>query len=120
MRRASLLLSVCAIFALLPGAGFAADIPYSVNVTPEEKLSGIVDQDDSSGDMNSAKGTASGPLAGDYAVDLLDLNAALTGPGATLDVNFDRRNQQLRARLDSCPSPDRCTMGDWVTLWESK
>jgi hypothetical protein len=120
MGRADLLRCVCAIFALSPGAAFAADIPYSVNVTSAEKLSGIVDQDDSSGDMNSAKGTASGPVAGDFAVDQLTLNAALTGPGQKLEVNFDRRNQQLRARMDICASADNCTEGAWVTLWESK
>jgi hypothetical protein len=120
MRRAKLLLSLAAISAacLLPVAANAADIPYSINLGPTEKLTGIVDQDDSSGDINSAKGSATGPVSGDYAVDPATVNAALTGAGQKLEINFNRRDQQVRARLDICASADGCTTGDWVTLWE--
>ena len=120
MQRANVLLGLCAMSAaiLSPGAASAGDIPYSVNLTPDEKLSGTVDQDDSSGEMNSAKGTASGPVSGDYAVSLTNLNTTLTATGVKLDVTFNRRDQQLRARLDTCATPATCTEGAWVIVWE--
>ena len=113
------IVAVSAMFAgLIPGAASAGDIPYSVNLTADEKLSGLIDQDDSSGDINSAKGAATGPVSGNYSVDPANLNAALAGPGQKLEVNLNRRDQQVRARLDACTTPDSCTEGNWVTLWE--
>lgn len=112
-----------AIFAafvgLLPGAAAAGEIPYAVALGSNEQLSGVVVQDDSSGEVQSAKGTASGVVSGAYALDGGNANAKMHGATWKLDVNLDRKSQLLRARLDACPvNLDNCTPGNWVTLWE--
>ena len=108
-----------ALAGLLSGPAAAGEIPYAVAMGANEQLRGIVNVDDSSGEMTSAKGTASGAVSGEYALDAMSADAALRGGIAKLDVHLDRKSQQLRARLDSCPaSLDACTSGNWVTLWE--
>ncbi|HWF63802.1 MAG TPA: hypothetical protein VN685_04235 [Rhizomicrobium sp.] len=65
------------------------------------------------------QGTASGAVSGDYALDGINSNAEMHDANAKLDVQLDRKSQQLRARLDACPiSLDSCSPGNWVTLWE--
>src|SRR5579863_482987 len=110
---------VAAFVGLQCGTAAAAEIPYAVAVGSNEQLSGVVYVDDSSGEVASAKGTASGAVTGEYALDRGNQNAELHGATFKLDVNLDRKSEQLRARLDTCPeSLDRCTPGNWVTLWE--
>ena len=110
---------LAAFIGLLSGPAAAGEIPYAAQVGSNEQLSGIVVVDDSSGDVTSAKGTASGAVTGEYVLDGSRADAALHGATAKLDVHLDRKSQQLRARLDSCPvSLDSCSSGSWVTLWE--
>jgi hypothetical protein len=116
-------LSKRAIFAALvglqSGPAAAGEIPYAVALGPNEQLSGTVYLDDSSGEVASAKGVASGVVAGEYALDGGNKDAELHSATWKLDVNLDRKSEQLRARLDTCPvSLDRCSPGNWVTLWE--
>lgn len=108
-----------ALLALLPGAAAAGEIPYAVALGSNEQLSGVVVQDDSSGEVQSAKGTASGVVSGAYALDGGSANAEMHGATSKLEVNLDRKSQLLRARLDTCPAGlDSCSQGNWVTLWE--
>ena len=119
MRAFSRIVTFSTAFAvLLSGAASAGEIPFSKELGPNQKISGIVDQDDSSGEMNAAKGTASGAANGEFILGRVDPNAAITGSGVKLEVNFSRREQQLRARLDTCASADSCSEGAWVVLWE--
>lgn len=116
-------LSKRAIFAALvglqSGPAAAGEIPYAVALGPNEQLSGIMYLDNSSGEVASAKGVASGVVAGEYALDGGNKDAELHSATWKLDVNLDRKSGQLRARLDICPvSLDRCSPGNWVTLWE--
>ncbi len=121
MSRARLIKGV--LFTVLAGLlsipAAASEIPYAVAVGSNEQLSGIVYVDDSSGEVTSAKGAASGAVTGDYALDGSNADAALHSATFKLDVHLDRKSQQLRARLDTCPvSLDSCSPGNWVTLWE--
>lgn len=84
-----------------------------------EQLSGVVYLDDSSGEVDSAKGAASGVVNGEYALDGSNTDAEMHSATLKLDVTLDRKSQQLRARLNTCPvSLDSCSPGNWVTLWE--
>ena len=121
MLRARLIKGVvfAALLGLLSSPAAASEIPYAVAVGSNEQLSGVVYVDDSSGDVASAKGAASGAVTGDYALDASSADAELHGATAKLDVHLDRKSQQLRARLDSCAAGiDSCSSGNWVTLWE--
>ena len=102
-------LFAAALAGLLSGPAVAGEIPYAIAVSPDERLSGVVDVDDSSGEVTSAKGAASGAITGEFALDAISADAELHGATAKLDVHLDRKSQQLRARLDN---------GNWVTLWE--
>lgn len=62
--KARLSIGVMAAGLCLSGAAHAGDVPFAANVEPGEQLTGTVDQDDSSGDMNSATGSAAGPVSG--------------------------------------------------------
>jgi hypothetical protein len=104
---------------LLSGPAAAGEIPYAVAVGAGEQLSGVVYVDDSSGEVSSAKGRASGAVSGEFALDRATADAEMHDANAKLDVQLDRKSQQLRARLDACPiSLDSCSPGNWVTLWE--
>lgn len=103
---------------LLSGAAYAGDVPFAASPGANEQLTGTVDQDDSSGDMNSATGIASGPVSGTYTLDRSSPHAELDGTGLKLHVDFDRGDQSVSAHLDTCASPDQCTAGKPVTLWE--
>ena len=108
-----------ALTSLLSGPAVAGEIPYAAVVGSSEQLSGIVYVDDSSGEVTSAKGAASGAVIGEYILDGSSADAALHSATAKLDVHLDRKSQQLRARLDACPlSLESCSSGNWVTLWE--
>ena len=108
-----------AFLGVMPGAAAAAEIPYAVALGSSEQLSGVVVQDDSSGEVQSARGTASGVVSGAYALDGGNANAEMHGATSKLEVNLDRKSQLLRARLDSCPAGlANCSPGNWVTLWE--
>jgi hypothetical protein len=108
-----------AFAGLLPGPAGAGEIPYAVAVGANEQLSGVVYVDDSSGEVASAKGAASGAVRGDFTLDRTNSDVEMHGAAAKLDVHLDRKSQQLRARLDACPaSLDSCSPGIWVTLWE--
>ena len=110
---------LAAFIGLLPCPAAAGEIPYAAAVGSSEQLSGVVDVDDSSGEVTSAKGAASGAVTGEYALDANRADAALHSATAKLDVHLDRKSGQLRARLDACPvSLDSCSSGNWVTLWE--
>ena len=108
-----------ALAGLLSGPVAAGEIPYAAAVGSNEQLSGVVDVDDSSGEVTSANGAASGAVTGEYALDASLADAAMHSATAKLDVHLDRKSGQLRARLDACPvSLDNCSSGTWVTLWE--
>ena len=114
-----ILLGAILAFSLPAGRATAGEIPYAVALGGGEKLSGIVYVDDSSGDVSSAKGLASGAVNGEFVLDRGNADAELHGATAKLAVHLDRKSEQLRARLDSCPvSLDNCSPGDWITLWE--
>jgi len=117
MIKARLSIGVIAVF-FLSGTAWAGDVPFAVSPGANEQLTGTVDQDDSSGDMNSATGIASGPVSGSYTLDRLHAHAELDGTGLKLHVDFDRGDQSVSAHLDTCASPDQCTAGKLVTLWE--
>lgn len=100
------------------GAAQAVEIPYSAAVGGVE-VTGTVEMDDSSGDANSASGTASGVVNGKFALDGANTQSEIPGTGSRLVVNFSHASQRLSAHLDSCPaSPDNCTAGPLVLLWE--
>jgi hypothetical protein len=108
-----------ALAGLLSGPAAASEIPYAVAVGSNEQLSGVVYVDDSSGEVASAKGVASGVVNGEYSLDGGNARAEMHSATSKLDVNLDRKSEQLRARLDTCPvSLDSCSPGNWVTLWE--
>jgi hypothetical protein len=121
MLRARLIKGVvfAALIGLLSSPATASEIHYAVAVGSNEQLSGVVVVDDSSGEVTSAKGAASGAVTGEYALDAGSADAALHSATAKLDVHLDRKSQQLRARLDSCATGlESCSAGNWVTLWE--
>src|SRR5271154_1444903 len=111
MIKARLSIGMIAAGLFLSGAAYAGDVSFAATPGPGEQLNGTVDQDDSSGDMNSATGTASGPVSGSYTVDRGHPNAELDGTGLKLHVDFDRGDQSVSAHLDTCPTPDQCTAG---------
>ena len=87
-----------AFIGLLSGTATAGEIPYAVAVGSNEQLRGSVYVDDSSGEVTSAKGAASGAVSGEYALDASSADAALHSATWKLDVHLDRKSQQLRAR----------------------
>jgi hypothetical protein len=108
-----------AFLVLLSIRAAAGEIPYAVAVDSDEQIKGVVSVDDSSGEVTSAKGAASGAVTGTFALDAMSADAELHSAAAKLDVRLDRKSQQLRARLDTCPvGLDSCSPGNWVTLWE--
>ena len=107
-----------AFAGLLPVPAVAGEMPYAVAVGAGEQLSGTVYVDDSSGEVSSAKGVASGSVHGAFTLDPAHADAELHEATVKLEIHLDRKSAQLRARLDSCPSPDNCIPGAWVTLWE--
>jgi hypothetical protein len=110
---------IAALGCLLSGTAIAAEIPYTVAVSPNEQLTGTVVLDDSSGDAQSVKGAASGVVNGDYALDSATTHAEISGGAFKLSVIFDRKGGQLSAHLDTCPAnANGCTAGALVTLWE--
>jgi hypothetical protein len=102
----------------LAGPAWAGDVSFAVTAGTGEQLSGTVDQDDSSGDMNSAIGVASGPVSGSYTLDRTHPHVELDGVGLKLHVDFDRGDQSVSAHLDTCQTSDNCSPGANVTLWE--
>jgi hypothetical protein len=97
----------------------AAEIPYTIAAGPNEQLTGIVYLDDSSGDAQSVKGTASGVVNGEYALDSATTHAEIPGGLFKLSVIFDRKGGQLGAHLDTCPAnANGCNAGNLVILWE--
>jgi len=109
---------VLAVGLLFVGTAWAGDVPFSVTAGTGEQLSGTVDQDDSSGDMNALTGVASGPVSGSYTLDRTHPHVELDGVGLKLHVDFDRGDQSVSAHLDNCPSPDSCSPSAKITLWE--
>jgi len=109
-----------AVFAgLLSAPAAASEIPYAVAISAGEQLSGTVYVDDSSGEVSSAKGTASGTVSGDFVLDRINVDAEMHGATSKLELHLDRKSAQLRARLDACAAGlDNCTPGNWVTVWE--
>ena len=108
-----------AFVSLLSGPAAAGEIPYTVAVGSNEQLSGVVYVDDSNGEVSSAKGVASGVVSGEFALDRAHQDAEMHSATSKLDVHLDRKSEQLRARLDACTAGlDRCSTGDWITLWE--
>lgn len=109
MKRA-LLIGVLSL--ALCGAAQATDVSYTKEVGAVH-LTGTVEVDDSSGDIVSVSGEASGAVSGKYTLDMINPNAGIAGQGssqgAKLALHFDRRNQLVTAQLDS---------GNPVTVWE--
>jgi hypothetical protein len=103
---------------LLSGAAFAGDVPYAADLGPNEHVTGTVDQDDSSGDMNAATGTAAGQVEGTFFLNRANPHVVLDGIGLKLHVDFDRGDQSVSAHLDTCAAPDKCDPGKPVMLWE--
>ena len=54
-----------ALAGLLSGPAAAGEIPYAVTVGSDEQIKGVVSVDDSSGEVTSAKGAASGAVSGE-------------------------------------------------------
>jgi hypothetical protein len=111
-------MSVIAAGLCLSGAAYAGDVPFAITAGSGEQLGGTVDQDDSSGDMNSATGVASGPVSGSFTLDRTHPHAELDGAGLKLMVDFDHGDQSVSAHLDICPTADSCDVGPKLTLWE--
>ena len=104
---------------IFSGTAHAAEIPYTVAVSPNEQLTGIVYLDDSSGDAQSVKGAASGVVNGQYALDGGNARTEISGAAFKLSIVFDRKGQQLSAHLDTCPANSNgCAAGGLVILWE--
>lgn len=117
MTKARLSIGVMAAF-FLSGTAWAGDVPFTASPGGNVQLTGTVDQDDFSGDMNSATGTASGPVSGTYTLDRTNPHAELDGTGLKLHVDFDRGDQSVSAHLDTCATADKCDPGKPVMLWE--
>ncbi len=100
--RAVLAFTVMAL--ALSGAAWANDIAFTKDVGGAH-LTGTVEIDDSSGDIVAVVGGASGAVSGKYTLDRVNIDAQV---GSKLILHFDRRNQQISARLDG---------GDAVILW---
>jgi hypothetical protein len=109
--------TLAAAFTLMCGAAHAGEFAYPKHLGPNQKIAGVAEMDDSSGEISSGKGTASGAINGDFEVDGANLNATLSGNGQKLEINFDHGDQALRGRLDVCVTPNSCTNGEWVMLW---
>ena len=88
----------------LCGAAHATDVSFAKDVGAAH-LSGTVEVDDSSGDIVSVSGEASGAVSGKYALSQVAPDARIAG----LMLHFDRRNQAVTAQLDG---------GSPVTVWE--
>lgn len=116
-RRWQLSSGVISAAVVLSGAASASDVPYAADIGPVH-LAGTVDVDDSSADVWSVTGQASGAVNGKYDLDRVHTESEITVQGMKLVVIFDRRDRQLRARLDACASPDSCTAGNPVTVWQ--
>ena len=102
----------------LSGPAWANDLTYDKDVAPNEHLSGTIEIDDSSGDVNSVTGEATGAVKGAYRLDPVNIQAEIADPAGKLVINFNRRDQAVTAHLDICASPDTCTPSDPVTVWE--
>jgi hypothetical protein len=48
----------------------------------------------------------------------VNTESEITVQGMKLIVIFNPRDRQLSARLDACASPDSCTAGNPVTVWQ--
>jgi len=101
-------LLAAALFLALCGAAPATDISFIKDVGAAH-LAGTVEVDDSSGDIVSVSGEASGAVSGKYRLSQVNPDAQIAGASSKLALHFDRRNQQLTAQLDG---------GDPVTVWE--
>ena len=82
------------------------------------RLAGAIDLNDSSGNGQAVNGTASGVVTGKYSLDYGNPTAEIAGPGVKLVVSYSQGSQTFTARLDTCASPDSCTPGKPVTVWE--
>lgn len=94
-----------ALSLALCGTAGANDIGFAKDVGGAH-LTGTVEIDDSSGDILSITGEASGAVSGKYSLDRVNIDAEVEGE--KLLLHFDRRNQQISARLDG---------GDAVIVW---
>jgi len=95
----------------------ASDAPYTMAVGAVQ-LAGAIDINDSSGNGQGVNGTASGAVTGKYSLDYGNPTAEIGGPGVKLVVSYSQGSQTFTARLDTCASPDSCTPGKPVTVWE--
>ena len=98
----------------------AAEVPYTVQVAPGEKVTGIVNLNESTGGVDTLVGEASGVVNGKFELHSANTSAELTGTGFKLNVLYERRQLRLSAHLYTCASPDSCTPGPVVVLWEQK
>jgi hypothetical protein len=95
----------------------ASDAPYNMAVGAVQ-LTGAIDINDSSGNGQAVNGTASGAVTGKYSLDYGNPSAEIAGPGVKLVLSYSQGSQSFTARLDTCASPDSCTPGKPVTVWE--
>jgi hypothetical protein len=117
VRRWQLSSGIISTAVVLSGAASAADVPYTADIGPVH-LTGTVDVDDSSADVWSVTGQASGAVSGKYNLDSVNTESEITAQGMKLVVIFNPRDRKLSARLDICASPDSCTAGNPVTVWQ--
>lgn len=109
--------SAAVLGALSCVPAIASDAPYDKAVGAVQ-LTGAIDINDSSGNGQAVNGTASGAVTGKYSLDYGNPTAEIAGPGVKLVVSYSQGSQTFTARLDTCASPDSCTPGKPVTVWE--
>ena len=107
--------------AFLPGLlsipANASDTPFNMAVGAVQ-LTGAIDIDDSNGNGQAVNGTASGAVTGKYSLDYGNPHIEIAGAGVKLILNYSAGAQNFTARLVTCASPDSCTPGTPVYVWE--
>jgi hypothetical protein len=91
-RRWQLSSGVISAAVVLSGAASASDVPYMADIGPVH-LTGTVDVDDSSADVWSVTGQASGAVNGKYDLDGVNTESEITVEGMKLIVIFNRRDR---------------------------
>jgi hypothetical protein len=113
--RLSLAVAVFAGLSCVPAS--ASDTSYTMAVGAVQ-LTGAIDINDSDGNGQAVNGTASGAVSGKYSLDYGNPHAEIAGAGVKLILNYSSGSQNFTARLDTCATPDSCTPGSLVTVWE--
>jgi hypothetical protein len=109
-------LAAAAVF--LCGAASAHEVNFQKDVAEGEHVTGTVDVDDSSGEINGVTGDAKGVVSGSFTLDPANRQAEIAGQNSKLVVTFDRRNQSVTAELQTC-ADGACSGGKPVEIWVS-